>query len=65
MVFCMLKNIRTVTFAILCAAMAAFLGVSIVLAIHIGAVELPPEWVFQILVNHLSGREGYPGAWPG
>ena len=65
MVFCMLKNIRTVTFAILCAAMAVFLGASIVLAIHIGAVDLTPEWVFQILVNHLSGREVYPVAWPG
>lgn len=34
MVFCMLKNIRTVTFVSICAAMAVFLGVSIVLAIH-------------------------------
>lgn len=65
MVFYMLKNIRTVTFVILCAAMAVFLGASIILAIHIGAVELTPEWVFQILVNHLAGREVYPVAWPG
>jgi iron complex transport system permease protein len=65
MVFSMLKNIRTVTFVFICAAMAFFLGASIVLAIHIGAVDLTPEWVFQILVNHLAGREVYPVAWPG
>ncbi|MBR2131426.1 MAG: iron ABC transporter permease [Oscillospiraceae bacterium] len=61
----MLKHIRTSTYLLLCAAMLAVLLVSIVLAIHIGAVDLTAEWVFQILVNHLTGREVYPALWPG
>ncbi|MBR2894192.1 MAG: iron ABC transporter permease [Oscillospiraceae bacterium] len=60
----MLKHIRTSTYLLLCAAMLAVLLASIVLAIHIGAVDLTAEWVFQILVNHLTGREVYPALWP-
>ena len=65
MVFPMLKNIRNSTFCLICAAMAGVLLLSIVLAIHIGAVELTPEWIFQILVNNLTGREVYTPEWPG
>lgn len=61
----MLKNIRNSTFCLICAAMAGVLLLSIVLAIHIGAVELTPEWIFQILVNNLTGREVYTPEWPG
>lgn len=61
----MLKNIRTSTFVLLCTAMAAVLALSVVLAIHIGAVDLTPEWVFRILVNNLTGREVYAPEWPG
>ena len=60
----MLKNIRTSTFVCLCAVMALFLGLSIVLAIHIGAVDLTPEWIYQILINHLTGKEIYAVEWP-
>ena len=61
----MLKNIRNSTFFLICAAMAGVLLLSIVLAIHIGAVDLTPEWIFQILVNNLTGREVYTPEWPG
>ena len=61
----MLKNIRTSMFILLCSSMLLFLMVSIVLAIHIGAVDLTTEWVFRILVNHLAGREVYAVQWPG
>ena len=44
--------------------MALFLGASIVFAIHIGAVDLTPEWIYQILVNHLTGKEIYAIEWP-
>ena len=44
--------------------MALFLGASIVFAIHIGAVDLTPEWIYQILVNHLTGKEFYAVEWP-
>ena len=60
----MLKNIRTSTFVCLCIGMALFLGASIVFAIHIGAVDLTPEWIYQILVNHLTGKEIYAVEWP-
>ena len=48
----------------LCAAMTLILGASIVFAIHIGAVDLTPEWIYQILVNHLTGKEIYAVQWP-
>lgn len=48
----------------LCIGMALFLGASIVFAIHIGAVDLTPEWIYQILVNHLAGKEIYAVEWP-
>ena len=48
----------------LCIGMALFLGASIVFAIHIGAVNLTPEWIYQILVNHLTGKEIYAVEWP-
>lgn len=60
----MLKHIRTPFFVLICAAMALFLVLSIVLAIHIGAVDLTPEWVFRILVNNLAGKEVYAVEWP-
>lgn len=44
--------------------MALFLAASIVFAIHIGAVDLTPEWIYQILVNHLTGKEIYAVEWP-
>ncbi len=44
--------------------MTLILGASIVFAIHIGAVDLTPEWIYQILVNHLTGKEIYAVQWP-
>ncbi len=60
----MLKHIRTSTFLLICAALAAVLLCSIVFAIHIGAVDLTPAWVFRILVNNLTGREIFTPEWP-
>ena len=60
----MLKHIRTFSFVLLCIALALLLVLSIILAIHVGAVELTPEWVFQILANHITGQEAFPQCWP-
>ena len=60
----MLKHIRTRTYLLLCCAMFLVMLVSIVLAIHIGAVDLTPEWIFRILVNNITGREIYAVEWP-
>lgn len=61
----MLKHIRTSAFVLLCAGMALLLALSVILAIHIGAVDLTPEWIFRILVNNLTGQEIYAAEWPG
>lgn len=60
----MLKNIRTSLFTVLCVAMSVTLALSVILAIHIGAVDLTPEWIYQIMINHLSGKEVYAVEWP-
>lgn len=56
----MLKHIRTFSFVLLCVALALILLLSVILAIHVGAVELTPQWVFQILANHITGQETFP-----
>lgn len=61
----MLKKVRTSTFVAICLVMVAVLALSMVLAIHIGAVDLTPEWIFKILVNHIAGKEIFAVQWPG
>ena len=61
----MLKHIRTSFFLLLCIALALLLLLSVVLAIHVGAVELKAGWIFWILTNHITGREVFPESWPG
>lgn len=65
MVLFMLKRIRTSAFAMLCSAMGIALLGSIILAIHVGAVDMTPSWVFQILCNNLTGQEIFCAQWPG
>ena len=60
----MLKHIRTVSFFALCAALALLLMLSVILGIHVGAVELEPGWIFGILTNHMTGRQVFPESWP-
>lgn len=61
----MLKHIRTFSFILLCITLALLLLLSVILAIHVGAVNLTPEWVFQILVNHIANRDVFAATWPG
>lgn len=61
----MLKHIRTFSFVLICIALALFLLLSVILAIYVGAVELTPQWVFQILTNHITGQQVFPQSWPG
>ena len=44
--------------------MALLLATSIVFAIHIGAVDLTPEWIYKILINNIVGKEIYAAEWP-
>ena len=60
----MLKHIRTSVFGAICIAMAVFLALSMILAIHIGAVDLTPEWIYKILVNQIARTEIYTPQWP-
>lgn len=61
----MLKHLKTPAFVGICCGMGLMLAVSIVLAIHVGAVDITADWVFQILVNNLTGREIFTPRWPG
>lgn len=56
----MLKHIRTFSFVLICIALALFLLLSVILAIYVGAVELTPQWIFQILTNHITGQQVFP-----
>lgn len=61
----MLKNIRAFSFVLICISVGLLLLLSVVLAIHVGAVDITPRWVFQILVNHMTGQEVFTPIWPG
>lgn len=60
----MWKNIRTVSFVLICLVMGLVLILSVILAIHVGAVDITPAWVFQILVKNVTGQPLFPVAWP-
>lgn len=60
----MLKHIKGGTFFAICAGMLLMLLAAMVAGINLGAVELRPDWIFQIIVNNISGREVYPPEWP-
>lgn len=61
----MLKKFRGTSFVILCAGMSGILILVMILGINIGAVNLRPDWIFQIIVNHISGMEVFPVVWEG
>lgn len=59
----MLKKFRGTSFVVLCAGMFGILICVMILGINIGAVNLRPDWIFQIIVNQISGRELFPAVW--
>lgn len=59
----MLKKFKGTSFVILCAGMSGILILVMILGINIGAVNLRPDWIFQIIVNHISGKEVFPVVW--
>lgn len=60
----MLKHWRAPAFAALCGGLGVSLILVLILGINVGAVNLRPDWIAQILLNHLSGRELFPTVWP-
>lgn len=59
----MLKRIKGSSFVLLCCGMFLFLISVMILGINIGAVDLRPDWIFQIIVNHITGREIFLADW--
>lgn len=59
----MLKRIKGSAFVGLCSAMFVLLVAVMILGINVGAVDLRPDWIFQIIVNHLTRREIFPAEW--
>ena len=56
----MLKKIKGPSFVVLCMAMVLVLIGVMILGINVGAVNLRPDWIFQIIVNHITGKEVLP-----
>lgn len=59
----MLKKIKGPSFIILCMVMVLILIGVMILGINVGAVNLRPDWIFQIIVNHITGKELFPVEW--
>lgn len=59
----MLKKIKGGAFAVLCVMMAVILALVMIIGINVGAVDLRPDWIFQIIVNHMSGKEIFAVEW--
>lgn len=59
----MLKNSSRSVRMLLIAALAAFVALSIVLAINIGAVNINPRIIFSVIVNRIAGREVFLVNW--
>ena len=59
----MLKKIRGPFFGLLCALLSLLLFGVMILGINVGAVDLRPDWIFQIIANHITGRELFSVEW--
>ena len=59
----MLKKIKGPSFVVLCMAMVLVLIGVMILGINVGAVNLRPDWIFQIIVNHIAGKEVFSVEW--
>ncbi len=44
-----------------------FLGIfligAMIFGINVGAVDLRPDWIFEMIINHITGREIFPVEW--
>lgn len=59
----MLKHVKGSTYAFLCISMMLILFFVMILGIHVGAVQLRPDWIFQIIANNICGKEVFPVCW--
>ncbi len=59
----MLRHIKDFIFWSLCAVLVIVLMISMVAGINLGAVDLHPDWVFQIIVNNIAEKEVFPVQW--
>ena len=59
----MLKHIKKSTFLILCVGMFLVLLGAMVLGINLGAVDLRPDWIYEIILNNITGKEIFAAEW--
>lgn len=59
----MLKKFKGTAFVLLCIGMLLLLGGAMIFGINVGAVDLRPDWIFRIIVNHVSGKEIFDVVW--
>lgn len=60
----MLRKCSFPAYCAVCGGLGVLLILVLVLGINVGAVDLRPDWIFSIILNHLSGRELFPAIWP-
>lgn len=59
----MFRQINKTVFLLLCIVVMVLLAGAMILGINVGAVDLRPDWIFQIIVNNMLGEEIYAVKW--
>ncbi len=60
----MLKRVKLPVFWAICGGMFLLLLFSMLFAINVGAVDLRIDWIFQIILNKITGQEIFTPVWP-
>lgn len=59
----MLKRIKGAGYLLLCLVMAIMLMMVMIAGINVGAVNLQPDTIFEVIVNHITGKEFFAVTW--
>lgn len=59
----MFKHLKYGTFLLLCAGMIPVLLMCMIAGINLGAVSLRPDWISQIIINHIAKKEIFTVEW--
>ena len=59
----MLKKMKGRAFVCMCIALILLLVLVMITGIYVGAVDLRPDWILQIVINHICGKEVFPVLW--
>lgn len=59
----MLKRIKGAGYLLLCVVMVFLLVTVMIAGINVGAVNLQPNTIFEVVVNHITGKEIFSVTW--